>query len=444
MQQRSMAGVCGFRLVATAGVAVAVVLAGSGVASAQMMNLGQPQAATPPDPSTLPTLMFDRVEHNFGTIFDDQRVSTRLEFWNDGPGALEILDWRGSCSCTAGVLYREGDDPDKPIGTRGPDGTLPRIIYMPGQRGWLDIEFDPNGKAGMQAPTVTFTINDPRGPVRTFRIVANVLPLVSIEPQIADFGRVTKGRGSTIELRVTGRSEDFEVLHASVAGNENVRVEIHETIELVRNDKGEWVPVEPSDDETSPVATVRKAPEGVHDAAAAPPDASADSMMPIVPDRPESDRLRRTRLTLTLAPDTPPGRLHGSVSVRTNDPRRESLVTSIVGEVMGDIGVTPRQLAMGILPPETMFERRIQVLSQSGVGFRIERVEEISNLPESHRLNIKVDQITGGPNQGFIVTIRGRVPATMAQIQGEFRIHTSLDSERIITVPFFGHVQGQR
>ncbi|MDZ4673941.1 MAG: hypothetical protein SGI84_05765, partial [Gemmatimonadota bacterium] len=156
------------------------------------------------------------------------------------------------------------------------------------------------------------------------------------------------------------------------------------------------------------------------------------------------ERLRRTRLTVHLSADAPPGRLNASLSLRHNDPRREGAQVVITGEVVGDVAVLPQRLAIGLQPAETMFERRFQVLSRSGVGFRIEQVEQISNLPDTHKFNIQWDAITGGPNQGYIVTLRGKFPATLSQVQGEFRVHTTLETEALISVPFFGHVQGVR
>ncbi|MCA9288753.1 MAG: DUF1573 domain-containing protein, partial [Phycisphaerales bacterium] len=308
-------------------------------ASAQMADLrSQPlpgirnepaQAAQPTGP--LPSMKFDRTEHNFGTIFDDQRQTTLLHFWNEGPGVLEILEWRGSCSCTVGTLHKEGEDPDHPVGTPDESGILPMVRFQPGERGWLEIQYDPHGKAGIQAQTVSFTINDPVNAVRVFRISANVIPVVRVEPAIANFNAVTKGVGASLEVFVTGRTEDFEVVEATFAGNEFVSVEIGQTIDLLLNEHGQWVPAEEvegdaddvahSGDEAALKAEGAEQPEGDahagHDHAGE--SASDGGMQPILDDT-GPQRLRRTRLLVTVSPEAQPGRLYGSITVRTNDP----------------------------------------------------------------------------------------------------------------------------
>lgn len=430
----------------------ASILVGSGAANAQVLNLNQPNVNTAPDPRTLPNLIFERVEHNFGTIFDDQRVETRLVFWNEGPGTLEIREWRGSCSCTVGELHREGEDPSNPAGARRPDGLLPTVIFQPGERGWLDVTYDPHNKSGMQTQTVTFITNDVRSPTKVFRIAVNVLPLVAVEPQVINFNQVVKGQSATLDVFVTGRTEDFRVEAASASGFEFISVDIHETIDMVKDADGMWVPAETEDADHAALESgaeastaTRKAPEAVQpEAEHVGHDHDQPVMHAIAPETEGAEILRRTRLTVTLSADAPPGRINGSLSIRHNDPRREAVSAIIMGEVVGDVAVLPRQLAIGLQVAEVPWERKIQVLSRSGVGFRIERVEQLSNLPDTHKLNIQWEPIAGGANQGYIITIRGRAPASLAQMQGEFRIHTSLSSEPVITVPFFGHVQGTR
>lgn len=448
----------------TTAAAIVCLMSIAGLAEAQLANLNQPNVAVAPDPRTLPKMVFEQTEHNFGTIFDDQKVTTRVAFVNQGPGTLEIRDWRGSCSCTVGSLHRDGEDPATPAGQKLPDGTLPTVTFQPGERGWLEVAYDPHNKTGMQTQTVTFVTNDPRDPNPSFRIGANVLPLVWVEPQVLNFNQVVKGQPATLDLYVTGRTEDFEVLAATISGNDSLTVEILETIYLVKNEDGIWVPEETpagggevTEGDASAAATRKDAaepaqPAGDHatPAGAAQPAADGagasegDGMEPIVPSPEGNERLRRSHLRVTLAGDATPGRLNASMSVRHNDPRREGTAVAIVGEVVGDVAVLPRQLAIGLQQADVPYERKIQVLSRSGVGFRIERVEEISNMPDDRKHNIQWEATAGGAEQGYVITVRGRAPASLAQIQGEFRIYTSLDSEAIITVPFFGHVQGSR
>ena len=52
------------------------------------------------DPETLPTMVFDSLEYNFGTIKEGEHVKHNFKFKNTGKGNLIISDARASCGCT--------------------------------------------------------------------------------------------------------------------------------------------------------------------------------------------------------------------------------------------------------------------------------------------------------------------------------------------------------
>jgi hypothetical protein len=87
----------------------------------------------------LPVVEFERVEHDFGTINEGQKVSYAYKFKNNGQAPLIIQSAVGSCGCTVPAWSKE----PVPVG-----GT-----------GFVSAEFDSNGKSGVQNKTVTVTAN---------------------------------------------------------------------------------------------------------------------------------------------------------------------------------------------------------------------------------------------------------------------------------------------
>jgi len=101
----------------------------------------EPAAAVPetkPE-GPLPALDFERVDYDFGTIKEGQKVNYTYKFKNTGVAPLIIQSVQPSCGCTA------------------PDWTKDPIA--PGQAGFVKVEFDSNGKPGMQNKNVTVTAN---------------------------------------------------------------------------------------------------------------------------------------------------------------------------------------------------------------------------------------------------------------------------------------------
>jgi hypothetical protein len=97
----------------------------------------QPAETKPEGP--MPTLVFERLEHDFGTIAEGQKVTHTYKFKNTGAAPLIIQNAQPSCGCTAPSWSRE----PIPVG-----GT-----------GFVTAEFDSKGKPGLQNKTITVTSN---------------------------------------------------------------------------------------------------------------------------------------------------------------------------------------------------------------------------------------------------------------------------------------------
>lgn len=103
----------------------------------------------------LPVVSFDKMDHDFGTIKEGQKVAITYKFKNTGEAPLIIQNAQPSCGCTVPDWSKE------PIPVGG--------------EGFVKAEFDSEGKPNIQNKTITVTANTwPK--VTTLRFKAMVLP----------------------------------------------------------------------------------------------------------------------------------------------------------------------------------------------------------------------------------------------------------------------------
>ena len=93
--------------------------------------------AAPTGPTT--SMKFDNSEHDFGPIYEGDKVEHTFKFTNTGSEPLIISNAKGSCGCTVPKW------PKEPLG--------------PGETGEMLVSFDSKGKPGSQTKTVTVTAN---------------------------------------------------------------------------------------------------------------------------------------------------------------------------------------------------------------------------------------------------------------------------------------------
>ena len=97
-----------------------------------------PKDSVPAD-GKYPVISFDKMEHDFGKIKEDQIVSYTFKFENTGEADLLISRAVGSCGCTVPEF------PKEPI--------------PPGGKGKIKVSFNPKGKKGDQAKSVAVLCN---------------------------------------------------------------------------------------------------------------------------------------------------------------------------------------------------------------------------------------------------------------------------------------------
>jgi hypothetical protein len=154
---------------------------------------------TPPAPAAptgpQPKIVIEKMEHEFGHISDEQKLSVEFPFVNKGDAPLIFKDQpRASCGCTA--------------------GKLDKLEFAPGEGGKFTVTFDPHGKHGDQNQRVIANTNDPSMPEVICKFHSFVSPTITIDPPLVGFGEVLAGQTAKQTVKVRG-PKDFAVTYAS-------------------------------------------------------------------------------------------------------------------------------------------------------------------------------------------------------------------------------------
>ncbi|MEY3404572.1 MAG: DUF1573 domain-containing protein [Cyclobacteriaceae bacterium] len=128
----------------------------AGVMTTPLQTVQNSQAPEQKPEGPLPSIEFETMEHDFGSVPEGKKVSFTYKFKNTGQAPLIIQGAQPSCGCTA------------------PDWSKNPIPV--GGTGFVTAEFDTKGKPGANSKTITVTANTwPK--TTTLRFKANVTSL---------------------------------------------------------------------------------------------------------------------------------------------------------------------------------------------------------------------------------------------------------------------------
>lgn len=308
-----------------------------------------------------------QTDHDFGTIMDNEPKRVAFEFTNTGVDPLIIGEVKSTCGCTVPELSKK--------------------IYQPGEKGEITVLYNPHGKRGHDARSVTLETNDSTQPSVKLNIKAHVKQLVIIEPTLLQFGQTDKGKGRTMEFFVAGRTEDFRVTLATTTMPDVYTVEMGET-------------------------EVREI--GI-----------------------DKEKLRATKLVVKLREDAPVGVHTAEMTLRTNDDRIPVERTQVLSQVLGDIQVTPPRISLGRIELGQSFTREFRVQSRSGQPFHISQVEARDSTAE---VQFHFEPEDAKNPTSWRVVMSGRAHPQERRILGQILVRTDVRSEETIEVRYNGFI----
>ena len=104
---------------------------------------------------------------DIGDYYQGQKAEHNLTIKNVGKDTLRIADVKAQCGCTATMMAEK--------------------ILAPNQEGKLSITFDTHSYTGKVTKQVYITSNDTSAPKTTIQFTANVIQVLSFNPQFLSF-----------------------------------------------------------------------------------------------------------------------------------------------------------------------------------------------------------------------------------------------------------------
>ncbi len=164
-----------------------------------------------PNQDDAPSIVFEKLNHEFKTVYSGEKAVHLFKFENRGTGDLVIKKVKTSCGCTAAASTK---------------GNIP-----PGGFGEIKATFRAGQSGGKVKKTITVTTNDPVKPKVSLTITANVVREIITKPQWINFGNISKGEtgtktielspGTGLNLDVTGVESNSPYVTASYKKHEN-------------------------------------------------------------------------------------------------------------------------------------------------------------------------------------------------------------------------------
>ena len=142
----------------------------------------------------LQKIAFDRMEHDFGPVRQQETKSTRFTVRNTGGAPLHVSA-RGDCGCTAVAIVAKDS-------TSGDTGTPSREI-APGDEASIWVTFGSNRYVGQVTKWIRVTSDDPTNLAAVLTIKMDVAAGIMLEPQGFFFNMVLVGTSpeATIEAK---------------------------------------------------------------------------------------------------------------------------------------------------------------------------------------------------------------------------------------------------
>lgn len=303
-----------------------------------------------------------------GEILDTEIGMLSYVFKNTGTGPLTVTKVKPACGCTIPELSKK--------------------TYAVGESGTLDVSFDPKGKRGAVARSITVFTDSELTPSESLVVRSLVKPVVITEPAVLPFDSIQKGDTITDEFKIYGRTDDFKVTRATVDDRNTFDIEVI--------DGG----TEERDGEKLMVQIIR----------------------------------------LTVKDTAKPDNHRAEITVRTNDERKPIFTLAAVARVLGDLKTNPVRVTMGRLTVGDTFEREFHVTSKSGKPF---------NIKSANANTVAVDATyTFEPTDPqsrteWVVRIAGTVVNAAPRFNTQLYLTTDVADEEQITVQMYGQLQRQ-
>lgn len=248
----------------------------------------------------------------------------------------------------------------------------------PGQTGTIDVTFNTGLRQGKNEKTITVTSNDPRSQNITLKISADIEVVLAVQPQQLMLGQIKK--------------EETVVRFAGLSGNDKDSTKI---ISAESSHKSIQVAVNPTGFDNDPNKTLK----------------------------------------VTLLPGMKPGRFQERIIITTDHPSTKTLTLPVIGEVIGNIIVSPQTLSFGILQKGQNVERVINLKATGKNSFKVVKAD--TGNPS---ITASIEKVSGGKEYNVKISVDQNTATPGTILRGKIVITTTDKEQQTIEVPYWGRI----
>ena len=313
-------------------------------------------------------LTFASKTQDTGEILDTNVAQLSFLFRNTGVGPLTITQVKPACGCTVPEMAKK--------------------TYMPGEQGTINVAFDPRGKRGAMARSITIFTDSDITPTDSIVVRSLVKPVIITEPRVLPFQAITKGESVTKDIKVYGRTDDFKVTRATIDDPNTFDIEVIDGGEVEK----------------------------------------------------DGEMLKLQIIRVTIKANAKPDNHRAQITVRTNDERLSILSLTTVARVLGDLKTTPIRVTMGRIVVGDEFEREIKIISKSGKAFEIKSANTNTIAIDATYEFVPVDPEL---RTEWIVRVKGTVVNAAPRFNTQLHLVTDVQDEEQLTVQMYGQLLAQ-
>lgn len=328
---------------------------------------------TPTPPGALPNaLTLSETAFSWGDIADTEPVSHAIAFTNSSDKTI-TLAVAASCGCTVAQLEKN--------------------TFAPGESGKAMATFNPQGRAGAQTKTLTFTVTNPQGVFaqQMVTLTSNVKALVTFDPPKMYLNEVDHRKGQTAQLMITGRKPGFAITKATPQ-SEFVKATIGEARSIEMN----------------------------------------------------GEKLTQVPIELEIGKNAPIGNFQTNLVLESNDEKAKIQPYYLGADVVGDIKATPPQAILRVNTPATPFTTQVRLDSRSGSAFNLMSVDVEGAANNIKEMGIVTDITKGEEGRYYMVTMSGVTPNRGGMVQGYLVVASDSQGGETMRIPFTAVVRQEQ
>jgi hypothetical protein len=327
-----------------------------------------------------PSITFTSLTYDFGQIWDVENRGA-FEFTSSGDEPLIMKVVKGRCSCTT--------------------ATTAKNVYEPGERGRVEVVFDPTGP-GPQDKQIDVITNAPEPVVLTLR--ANVRRFVQYAPDLLRFDVVELGREHRRTIRVSSPDPKLEI--------ESVRAVVQSAV--------------PPFEEVGRSITARIVP-------------------PVYPAPPGHETLPPGHydIEVVIDPTVPWGTLYGGVYVTWKGtlnpgeaPTSHTERVAVNASIFGSLRASEQRFSAGLLSPGAPINSTVRLTHAQGKPFSVTSVRVSQSSIAG--LTARAVPVRDPGTSGYDIVVAGNVGAYTGPVNGIVEIATDVPGEELLTLRISG------